>query len=106
MPTWEEELAKISGAKYFAKLDFAQGFWQLPTDWEAALLFAFRGVDDKGAARCEAFGSVVSVGDSECFKDLLYCLRLWIDEFLLHTETVQGLLEVLRQFFEICRKRG
>jgi hypothetical protein len=38
MPNLEEELAKLSGAKYFAKLDFAQGFWQLPTDWEADLL--------------------------------------------------------------------
>jgi hypothetical protein len=43
---------------------------------------------------------------SECFKELLYCLRQWIDDFLLHTKTVQGLLEVLRQFFAICRNKG
>jgi hypothetical protein len=37
--------SKLSGAKYFAKLNFALGLWQLPADWEASLLFAFGGFD-------------------------------------------------------------
>jgi hypothetical protein len=95
MPDLEEELAKLSGATYFAKLDFAQDFWQPPTDWEAALLFAFRGVDGlytstrvpHGAKNSAQWFQLVT---SECFKELLYCLRQWIDDFLLHTKTVQG----------------
>jgi Reverse transcriptase (RNA-dependent DNA polymerase) len=111
MSNLEEELAKLAGAKYFAKLDFAQGLWQLPTDWEAALLFAFRGVDGLHASTRVPHGAKNSAQwfqllTSEYSKEFLYCLRLWIDDFLLHTKTVQGLLEVLRQFFEICRKKG
>jgi hypothetical protein len=43
MPNLEQKLAKLLGAKFFAKLDFAQGYWQLPLAWEAALVLAFRG---------------------------------------------------------------
>jgi Reverse transcriptase (RNA-dependent DNA polymerase) len=105
----EEELAKL--LKYFAKLDFAQGFWQLPTDWEAALFISFRRVDGLYASTRVPHGAKNSAQwfqlvTSECFKELLYCLRQWIDDFLLQAKTVQGLLEVLRQFFEICRKKG
>jgi hypothetical protein len=45
MPNLEQELAKLLGAKFFAKLDFAQGYWQLPLAWETVLALAFRGVD-------------------------------------------------------------
>jgi hypothetical protein len=111
MPNLEEELAKLSGAKYFARLDFAQGFWLLPTDWEAAFLSVFRGVDGLYASTrvphdAKNSAQWFQLVTSECFKELLYCLRQWIGDFLLHTKTVQGLLEVLRQFFEICRKKG
>jgi Reverse transcriptase (RNA-dependent DNA polymerase) len=110
MTNLEEELAKLAGAKYFAKLYFAQGFWQLPTDWEAALLFEFRGVDGLYASTRVPHGVKNSAQwfqlvTLECFKELLYCLRQWIDDFLIHTKIVQGLLEVLRQFFEIYRKK-
>jgi RNase H-like domain found in reverse transcriptase len=77
----------------------------------AALLFAFRGVDGLYASTRVPHGAKNSaqwfqVVTSECFNELLYCLRQWIDDFLLHKITVQGLLEVLRQFFEICRNKG
>jgi hypothetical protein len=30
MPNMEDELASLSGSKYFATLDVMQGYWQLP----------------------------------------------------------------------------
>jgi hypothetical protein len=35
MPNLEEELIKLSGSNVFAKLDFAQRFWQLPLAMQA-----------------------------------------------------------------------
>jgi hypothetical protein len=109
LPNLEQEPAKLARGEILSKLDFAQRFWQLPTDWQAALLLALRDVDGLYASAKVPHGAKNSAQwfqlvTSECFMELLHCLRQWIDDFLLHT--VQGLLKVLRQFFEICRKKG
>jgi hypothetical protein len=57
MPNLEQELAKLLGAKGFAKLDFAQGYWQLPLAGEAALVLAFRGVDGLYASTRVPYGA-------------------------------------------------
>ena len=41
MPTREEIMAQFAGAKYFSKLDAAQGFWQLELDEPSSYLCCF-----------------------------------------------------------------
>ena len=41
MPTREEMIAQLAGAKYFSKLDAAQGFWQLELDEPSSHLCTF-----------------------------------------------------------------
>lgn len=41
MPTREEMIAQLAGAKYFSKLDAAQGFWQLELDEPSSYLCTF-----------------------------------------------------------------
>ena len=41
MPTREEIMAQFAGAKYFSKLDAAQGFWQLELDEPSSYLCTF-----------------------------------------------------------------
>ena len=41
LPTREEEIAKISGAKIFSNLDFSKGFSQLQLDKESFKLSTF-----------------------------------------------------------------
>ena len=41
LPTVEQVLAQISGARYFSKLDANSGFWQVPLDKESSPLTTF-----------------------------------------------------------------
>jgi hypothetical protein len=94
MPNLEQELPKVLGAKDFAKLDFAQGYWQLPLAWEAALVLAFRCVDGLYASARVPHGAKNAAVwfqylTSQRFRDLTHCLRQWLDDLLLHAKTVR-----------------
>ena len=41
MPTTEEILSRMSGAKYFSKLDASNAYWQVPLDGESSKLLTF-----------------------------------------------------------------
>ena len=41
LPTAEEILSEMSGAKYFSKLDASSGYWQIPLDEASSDLTAF-----------------------------------------------------------------
>ena len=41
LPTTEEIFARMSGAKYFSKLDASSGFWQIKVDEDSSKLLAF-----------------------------------------------------------------
>jgi hypothetical protein len=88
MPNLEQELAKLLGAKVFAKLDFAQGYWQLPLAREAALVLAFRGVDGSYASTRVPYGAKNAAVwfqylTSQSFRDLTHCLRILVGWFLI-----------------------
>ena len=48
IPTLDDMLHKLSGAKVFSKLDATSGFWQLPLDEDTAKLTSFGPISTKG----------------------------------------------------------
>jgi hypothetical protein len=41
LPTQQEITSRLTGAKYFGKLDATSGFWQMPLDEESSFLTTF-----------------------------------------------------------------
>jgi hypothetical protein len=41
LPTQQEITSRLTGAKYFSKLDATSGFWQMPLDEESSFLTTF-----------------------------------------------------------------
>jgi hypothetical protein len=87
IPILEQELAKLLGATFFAKLDFAQAYWQLPLAWENALL-VFLGVNGLYAStRVPHAAKHAAVWfkylTSQSFTDPIHFLRQWSDDLFI-----------------------
>ena len=111
MPNLDAEIADMKYSKCFASIDFVSGYWQLPMAEESQPLHAFmtnnavvqptrtlQGGRNSGA---NFQGKVEPL-----FSDLREWLKAWLDDFALHHSTEAGMLDVLRQFLEICRLKN
>jgi hypothetical protein len=109
MPHLESELADLASSTYFATIDFASGYWQLPLSETSQSLHSFvtpQGIFQptrmlQGARNSGAnFQSRVEL----CFLSIRQSLKAWLDDFLLHHHSESGLLDTLASF-QICRDR-
>jgi Reverse transcriptase (RNA-dependent DNA polymerase) len=97
-----------SSCQGMAKLDFPQAFWQIPPAEESRELFSVqtplgtytptRMLQGSQDASNYFHGSV-----SPLFDELYFWLKSFLDDYLLHCRTEAELLQILRQFFAICR---
>ena len=111
MPNLDAEMVDFAKSTCFAVLDFVSGYWQLPLhpdSYGACGLITPKGVFASkrvlpGLANATAYfqGSVEPL-----FKDIRDNMKAWLDDFNLHTENEKKLLQLLCQFFEVCRQCG
>lgn len=111
LPDQETELAGLVLAKCFAKLDFAQAYWQIRVHPKFAHFHAFRGVNgiyipkymlQGGKNAGQHFHHVVYPKFQRIWDKLL----AWLDDYLAHARTPRELLNVLRTFFTVCREHN
>ena len=105
MPHLEIVLQNLRGMRFFATLDLWQGYWQFPLDEnsrDCQSIMTHEGVFTPTRMIQGSINSVNSFqsGMQEILGDLLYtiCL-LWIDDILVYANTIEELLENLRQIF-------
>lgn len=109
MPHLDSEVLDFEGSGAFAVLDFVSAYWQLPVhrdSYECCGIVGPRGVVAskrvlRGLANATAyFQSTVE----PLFSSLRSNMKAWLDDFNLHCKDEDHLLDLLAEFFSICRK--
>ena len=110
MPNPDEKFSKLVMAKYFSKLDFTKGFWQIPMREEEKDKTSFNCT--LGAFRFTKmpFGLVNSgAAYNRMMRKLLHGLAnvdSFVDDVIIFAETFEHHLEVIRTVFERVRAAG
>lgn len=106
MPHFESSLQEDAGSIFFAKMDLAHGYWQIPLDPASEELMSIQtplGVYTPtrllqvGSDSGNHFQSVLQDRFSEVKK-----LLQWIDDFLIHSSSEADLLDSIETFLKIC----
>ena len=108
MPSAEDIYAKLSGDKYFSKIDLRKGYWQIKMDAASKDKTAFATPDGLYNFKTMPFGLVCAPAVfSRLMRTLLRGLKgvdNYIDDILIHTESfddhVRCLEEVLQRLSE------
>ena len=111
MPQLETLLSKLTGSKFFFTIDLCHGYWQIPLDPESQECQSFQTAEEvltptrvlHGQTNAVFYFQFV-VGDK--IRDHIDRILQWLDDLLGHASTVKELLELLRQFFAICKEFG
>ena len=111
MPHLEAEINDFRGSKCFASIDFVSGYWQLPLhedSWTKCGVVTLTGV-------CASKRMLPGLSNASahfqrsvepCFAELRDNLKAWLDDFNLHANKEEELLQVLQRFFEICEPKN
>jgi hypothetical protein len=112
LPNIKEVLIRLGThrPKYFGKLDFTSGYHQIPLDknsWKYTAFITFRGIFEwirvpMGLKGASSFFQGILV--SLVLAGLIYIIcELYIDELIIHSQTIDDFLEHLRQVFARLR---
>lgn len=110
MPHIDSELADLAGSKHFALIDFPSGYWQLPLDEDSQELLSFMTpttvIQPKRCTQgAKNAGPNFQSKVEPLFAGIREFLKAWLDDFMLHNETEEGLLDALDKFFMVCLNR-
>ena len=91
MPTLDDALSKMAGARYFSKLDAKSGYWQMKLDDESSCLTTFNSPFGRYKFRRLPFGIVCAQDEfqrkmDEIFEELPGVTPL-IDDVIIHGKT-------------------
>lgn len=110
MPSMTDIFSKLTKDKYFSKFDLSKGFWQIPIREEDKAKTAFVTMDGKYQYRKMAFGLVNATATFNRLmrKVLLQVDKVdsFVDDVLIHTETWEEHITVLRNTLEALKKAG
>jgi len=114
MPDVEVELTKLAGAKCFATFDFSHGYWQLPLHQASQETQTFITPDglftptrvlhgtSNATMHMQAEINAIIGSDPVLKKHAI----IWLDDVLLFSYSIDGYLDILKRFFELCAKHG
>lgn len=111
MPHLDSEVMDFAGSTCYASLDFVSAYWQLPLHSESysacgivtpKSVLASKWVLPGLAHATSYFQSTVG----PLFSELRAKLKVWLDDFNLHTMGETELLDLLARFFAICSEHG
>ncbi|XP_041365121.1 uncharacterized protein LOC121380393 [Gigantopelta aegis] len=107
IPNIDELLSKISGAKFFTKIDLCKGYWQIPVEEDSRDATAFVTPNGLYHWKVMPFGIVSAPAVfSRMMRTLLKGLsnvRNYIDDILIYTETWEEHLEMVETVFNRLR---
>ena len=110
MPNPNEIFSKLCGEKYFSKLDFTKGYWQIPMAEADKLKTCFTCTLGSFQFRRMPFGLVNSgAAYNRMMRRLLTEVNnvdSFVDDVLIHTKSWEQHLETLRIVFERIRQAG
>jgi hypothetical protein len=112
MPNLESLFQTLQGSKVFAKIDLCHAYWQLALDRICQEIFSIQtplGIYTptrllQGSTDAGNYFQGATAPLFLSSSDLVNRLLQWLDEFLLHAATENGLLKALRAFFQNCRE--
>lgn len=109
MPNIEAELQDFSNSRCFASMDFCSSYWQLPLDpesYDACGVICPQGTYSSTRVLHGLTNAVSHFQSSvePLFAELRPNVKGWIDDFNLHDETEDSLLDKVEKFLYICDK--
>ena len=108
MPHLDSEVQDFAGSSCFASLDFCSGYWQLPIhpdSYTACGIVCPQGTYSstrvlQGLKNATAF---FQSSVEPLFAEMRAKMKAWLDDFNLYAINEAELLELLEQFFSICK---
>ena len=111
MPHLQSLIQSVQGSRFFAKMDMAHAYWQLPLAKESqemmsiktslGVYFSTRLLQGNTDA-----GSHFQGVTAEVFSDLTDNILQWLDDFMIHAESEEALLIILGRYLSICKTVG
>lgn len=111
MPHLESLLQTTAGSVCFAKIDMAHAYWQLPLAQDSQEMLSIQtplGVysSTRLLQGSTDAGNHFQAVTQELFQEKVPRLLQWLDDFLLHADSEQQLLDSVDQFLGICAEHG
>lgn len=111
MPHFESHLQQVSGSRFFCNLDFCHGFWQIPlseASQEVMSIMTHIGIFSPTRTLQGGADSACYFHDTtrEKFSGRVQKLIQWIDDYLLHDDDEDDLLDSLDEFLAVCEENG
>ena len=111
MPHLDTLLSHVAGSKYFFVIDLCNGYWQMPLHSDSRECQSFLTSEEVVTPTRVLHGQTNAVFFFQAsFQQVIIEHRdrilQWLDDLLGHAKTVEELLYLLRQLFELCRKYG
>lgn len=111
MPHLESLILTTDGSKCFAKMYMAHSYWQFPFAEESQEMLSIQTPLGIYSSRRLFQGSIDSGNHfqavtQKAFQGRVDMLLQWIDDFLIHAESEQELLDSLQKFFTDCEEFG
>lgn len=107
----DSEIQNLSSAQFFANIDLAHGYWQIPLSSNSQEMLSIQtpiGVYSSnrllqgGSDSGNHFQAVLS----EKFENRIKKIIQWLEDFLLYAASEHELLDILETFFAICNEVG
>ena len=110
MPDFEGMLQSTAGSKCFSNLDMCDAYWQVPLHPDSQECVSIQTPVGVFTATRSLQGSTDAGNHfqsttSKIFAEIDKMLQ-WQDDFLLHEQSENGLLNNIERFFKLCREHG
>ncbi|GFO16481.1 polyprotein [Plakobranchus ocellatus] len=105
IPTLDELLGKMKGAKFFTKCDLTKGYWQIPMDEDSKAYTAFQTTQDLMRFNYMPFGlSTAACTFQRAMLDILGKLPFvasYFDDVLIFSKSWKNILSTSRKHFQL-----
>jgi len=112
MPNLEQELTKLGSSKWYATFDLSHGYWQFGLHPDSQECQSFVTPDGIFTPTRVLHGTTNAVTYLQSTlaeiipPELRSSILFWLDDILLHSPTVTGLLAAIKTLFGLCHSRN
>ncbi|KAK2721303.1 hypothetical protein QYM36_003550 [Artemia franciscana] len=107
IPTFEDAISDLSGAKYFSKLDATSGYWSLVLSKSASDLTTFNTIYGRYRWRRYPFGLISAQNEFQRkMEEIFQGLKILVDDLLIYGATREEHNRRLAEVLERARQKG
>jgi Reverse transcriptase (RNA-dependent DNA polymerase) len=111
MHNLQDELHDLHGSEVFATPDGCQGYWQIPLHNDSQDCRSFITPDGAYTPTYALHGTNKATQNLQSLLVVMMeyiksNIKVWLDDFLIHTKTAHDLLATLNLFFKKCQEHG